>query len=257
MKIVFLITARLKSKRLPKKIILEVNGKPLISHMIDRVKQSKFLDEIVICTSTNEEDSPLVDIALDNEVLCYRGSEEDVLERLSDAATEYSFDYVSCITADCPLIESSIIDRIIKMYLKKDADLITSFGMPYGQCPYGIKPSSLKKVCEIKEETETEVWVNYFIQSGLFKIHQLDIDENLTCPDLKTTLDYPEDFNFIKKIFETLYEDKKYFSLIDIIDLVRKNPNLLSINKHRIEDARMHIEQTSSPVKFRSELINN
>ena len=85
----FLITARLKSTRLPKKIMLEVMGKPLIVHMLDRIKHSRYIEDIVICTSTNSQDDPLEEIAEKEHVHCFRGSEDDVLERLLRAARSY------------------------------------------------------------------------------------------------------------------------------------------------------------------------
>ena len=146
MTIGFLITGRLKSTRLPKKVILEIAGKPMIVHMLDRIKLAKRIDKIVICTSTNPQDDPLEKIAKDETVYCYRGSENDVLMRLHEAAVKYHVDYIVNITADCPLIDPFFIDQIVKTYESTNADLIMSFKLPMGQRPYGIKPSALKKV---------------------------------------------------------------------------------------------------------------
>ena len=102
MKTAFLITARLKSTRLPKKILLEVAGKPLIVHMLDRIKNATSIDKIIICTSTNHQDDPLEEIAGQEQVSCFRGSEEDVLVRLLEAAQSHGLKYFANITADCP-----------------------------------------------------------------------------------------------------------------------------------------------------------
>ena len=149
----FLITARLKSTRLPKKVMLEVMGKPLIVHMLDRIKHSKYIEDIVICTSTNPQDDPLEEIAEKEHVRCFRGSEEDVLGRLLGAAKHYDMANFANITADCPLIDPQLIDRAIEEYDKENADLVMYDGsnnnIPFN-C-YVLKVSALEKVCELKK----------------------------------------------------------------------------------------------------------
>ena len=93
MKIGFLITARLKSERLPLKIIKDLNGKTVIERLIDRIKEIKDITDIVLCTSTNSQDRPLVDIARGNNIYYFNGDEDDVLKRLLDAAKFYNLDY--------------------------------------------------------------------------------------------------------------------------------------------------------------------
>ena len=124
MKTAFLITARLKSTRLQKKILLEVAGKPLIVHMLDRIKRALTIDKIIICTSTNPQDDPLEEIAGQEQVSCFRGSEEDVLVRLMEAAQSYGLKYFANITADCPMMDPLLIDRAVLEYQKADVDLL-------------------------------------------------------------------------------------------------------------------------------------
>ena len=124
MKTAFLITARLKSTRLPKKILLEVAGKPLIVHMLDRIKRALTIDKIIICTSTNPQDDPLEEIAGQEQVSCFRGREEDVLVRLLEAAQSYGLKYFANITADCPMMDPLLIDRAVLEYQKADVDLL-------------------------------------------------------------------------------------------------------------------------------------
>ena len=250
-KTAFLITARLKSSRLPKKIILDVIGKPLLIHMIERIKQARHIDKIIICTSTNPQDDTLAEIAAKEGVFCYRGSEDDVLVRLYEASEKYNLEYFVNITADCPTVDPFYIDKIINEYEKTSADLIIYKKLPSGQRPYLIKVTALKKVCEIKDETETEVWSDYFIKSDLFHIHDVEVDEKYIFPELRTSLDYPEDYEFLIKVFEELYQQKEVFSLLDIIELVRKKPELLTINSHCSNLSVEHITSTATPAKYR------
>lgn len=247
----FLITARLKSSRLPKKVMLEVAGKPFISHMLDRVKAAKGIDKIVICTSINPEDDPLAQIAKEENVFCYRGSEDDVLTRLYEAALEYKIDFIVNLTADCPLIDPSHIEGVINAYKRTHADHITANRLPTGQGLWGIDVEALRKVCEIKNETGTEVWGDYFTKSGFFKVHELEVDPLYEHPTLKTSLDYPEDYTFLQRIFRELYVPGNIFSLKDILTLVRKKPEILSINSHCKGLGVQHVSETATPMRLK------
>jgi len=250
-KVGFLITARLKSSRLPKKVILDIAGKPAIVHQLDRIKQAKHIDKIVICTSTNPQDDPLVEIARQEGVECYRGSEEDVLSRLLKSAQEHDLDYFVNITADCPLIDPKFIDQIAKTLHSTDADLVRMTRLPLGQGPNGVRVGALQKICLIKTETETEVWGKYFSESGEFRLYDLDVPEQYCHAALKTSLDYPEDYEFLKRIFAELGASGNLFSLTAVIDLVNRKPELLEINGHCAALGKKHIARTSTPVKFR------
>src|SRR3989344_7870705 len=105
MRIGILIACRLKSERLPEKALIPILGKPMISHLIERVKTAKMVNEVVLCTSTNPQDDPLVDIARGNNICVFRGSEEDVLGRFIAAAEEYNLDHVVRVTGDDPLTD--------------------------------------------------------------------------------------------------------------------------------------------------------
>jgi spore coat polysaccharide biosynthesis protein SpsF len=244
----FLITARLKSTRLPKKIMLEVMGKPLIVHMLDRIKHSRYIEDIVICTSTNSQDDPLEEIAEKEHVHCFRGSEDDVLERLLRAARSYDMTNFANITADCPLIDPLLIDRAVEEYDKVNADLVmyddSNNNIPFN-C-YVLRVSALEKVCELKKETDTEVWLNLFT-THMFKIHSIIVEGKYRHNSLKTSLDYPEDYEFIKKVFGELYDPDRVFSLPDVIDLANRRPDILSINANPELLKRWRGHQISAP----------
>ncbi len=229
----FLITARLKSKRLKKKILRKIKKKEILSHMIDRIKYSKFINKIVICTSNLPDDKPLCRLAKRKKVDFYQGSPEDVLLRLYKAAKKYKAKYVINITADCPLVDPYYIDKVASKIRKSNYDLIRTFDLPHGIFIYGIKVKALEKICNIKIKSDTEVWERYFTDTGLFKVHDLKISNRKhVWPGLRLTLDYPEDLKLIKKIFLKLYKKNKIFNTDDIINLLRKEPELIKINKN-------------------------
>ena len=117
MKVGYLITGRLKSTRLVEKLLLEIKGKSVISHMIDRIKLAKNVDEIIICTSSNKLDAPLGEIAIENSVQCYFGDPDDVLVRLLGAVDKFGLDYILNITADCPFVDPEYADKIVEKFI--------------------------------------------------------------------------------------------------------------------------------------------
>ncbi len=232
MQIGFLITARLKSTRLPGKVMLELNNKPVICHMIDRLKLSNILDRIIICTSTNPQDKPLVDIAAKENIDCFLGSEEDVILRLYEASRKFRLDYALNITADCPLVSLEYLEEIVNKYMETNADLIRCLKLPHGFYSNGLKIDAMRRVCEIKKSRETEVWGRYFTDTGLFNVVDIDIPPEYIRPDYRLTLDYPEDFKFFKKVFEHFGENTYRTSMSDIIKYLDENPQIVEINKH-------------------------
>lgn len=233
MKIGYLLIGRLKSKRLPKKLLLNIQGKPIITHLIDRLKLSKKINDIIICTSTSEQDKPLAKIAKKNNVKCFFGSPDDVLVRMYDAAIKYNLDYILTITADSPFVDPYYADAIVNTYIKTDADLIRQFDLPHGVFSYGIKVKALKKVIKIKDSKDTEVWGRYFTDTGLFSVVDFKVKNSFhRRPGLRMTLDYPEDLKFFEVIYEALYKKGKIITLDQILEFLDKNPEVENINKH-------------------------
>lgn len=232
MEIGFLITARLKSTRLPKKIMLELNNKPIISHMINRLKLSGVLNRIILCTSTNPQDKPLADIAAKENIDYFLGSEEDVILRLYEASRKFKLDYAINVTADCPLVSLEYIEVIANKYRETNADFIRCEKLPVGLYSWGLKIDAMRRVCEIKKSGETEVWGRYFTDTGLFNVIDIEIPREYIRPDYRLTLDYPEDFEVFKKIFEHFGDDADKASTLDIIKYLDDNPQVVAINKH-------------------------
>jgi spore coat polysaccharide biosynthesis protein SpsF len=233
MKTAMLITARLKSKRLPRKVVAPVEGRPILAHMLDRLKLAKQIDQLIICTSTNSQDDPLVELASTEGVKHFRGDEEDVLKRLFDAAVAFDVDYILNITADCPFADPEYADKIVEAYKATGADWIRAMDLPHGAYTYGIKPAALQKVLEIKDASNTEVWGRYFTDTGLFCVYDLPIENPLhRQPELRMTLDYPEDLEFFKAIFARLYQPGEVFSLDAILHLLKEHPEIVEINRH-------------------------
>lgn len=252
MKVGFLITARLKSTRLPKKLLKEIDGVSMMSLMIRRLKLSSELSTIVIATSTNLEDDPLEVIAKQEGVECFRGSEEDVIERLYTAAKQYNLDYVINMTADCPMVPYDYIGKVIDTYKSTNADLVSCYELPAGLFLSGLKIEGMKRLLELKDSANTEYWLYYYLKTDLFKVVPLPIDSALKRTDQRIVLDYPEDFEMLEKLYAGLGPNAYKVSTVEVIDFLDKHPEIVDINKHCTAKGQVRTdEDPNSKVKLK------
>jgi spore coat polysaccharide biosynthesis protein SpsF len=254
MNVGFLITARLKSSRLPKKLILPINGEEIIALMIERLKSCQSLDKIIIATSTNPEDDKLCEIARNKGVFFFRGSEMNVVERLLQASREYKLDYIVNVTGDCPLVAIDFTAQLIDEYHRTGADLITTFDLPHGLYLYGIKPAALERILTITDDTDTAAWGKYFDKSQGFKICRLKIPDQYKREDYRLTLDYPEDYEFFKAVYSGLGQDAPQKSSLEIIQFLDSHPEIVRINAH-CED--MYRKKFEKEYQFNPETLKN
>ncbi len=231
MKVGFLITARLKSKRLPKKLLKKVQGETFITQMVKRLKLANDLDEIIIATSTNPEDDPLEEIAKQENIACFRGSEEDVISRLYEAANLYKLDYVINMTADCPLVPFDYIPALIETYKNTNADLVSCYELPAGLFLSGLKIDGMKRLIELKDSENTEYWLYYYLKTDLFNVVALPIEENLRRPDYRIVLDYPEDFEMLLRLYDGLGSDTYKKTTKEVIEYLDNNQEITIINR--------------------------
>ncbi len=231
-----IIQARMGSTRLPGKVLKEVLGKPILWHLINRIKKAKLINEIIIATTKNEIDRPILKFAEENGIKNYAGSEEDVLDRYYQTAKKFNADPIVRITADCPLIDPEIIDSVVRYYLDKEYDYVANTLEPT-TFPDGmdVEVFSFKNLEKIWKEatlpSQREHVTFYFWQNPeIFSVGRYNLDEDLS--QYRLTLDYPEDLTLITIIFKELYSRNDQFDLYDIIKFLRNNPELPKINSH-------------------------
>ena len=234
MNIAFIVEARMSSTRLPGKVFLRVNNKPIIKYLIERLKRVKKVKKIILATTKNKVDNVLVDFAKKNKLKHFRGSEERVLERVYFAAKKFKIDAIISITADCPLIDVSIIDQCLKIFLKNKIDFLTNShfrSYPDGMDVQIFKFQTLKKALKLAKTKKDYEHTTYVMRKNPGKFNTLHIfaPENLNYPKLGLTLDEIEDYKFIKKIIKS-FKKNYLFSCQEIINLLKKRKNLLKIN---------------------------
>ena len=235
MKIGFLITARLKSTRLKFKILKDLNGYTVIERVIQRAKKIKQCSDIVLCTSSLNQDLPLVRIAKDNDIFSYNGNAEDVLQRLLNAAELYGMDYFIGITADNPLFSihhANLISKKIRS--EKNIDYIFTSGLPIGANIYGLRTKALKTVCKIKKEIDTEIWGHLINRPEFFNIKEIKVQNKYKENNFRLTLDEIDDYKFFQKLYNNFSKDQ-VIDLLDVYKFLRKNPQISLINNHVIQ----------------------
>lgn len=234
MKIGFLITARLKSSRLPLKILKDLNGKTVIERIIERAKEIRDISEIVVCTSPNPQDKPLIEIAKKNNVSYFLGDEEDVLQRLFDVAKSYKLDYFLGITADNPLFSIKYSNLVVDRIKKNGGDFIKIKNLPFGTATYGMNAKALATVCKIKKIVDTEIWGYLIDRPEIFDIITIEAEEKLRRPEYRLTLDYKEDYELIRHLYSNI-SFKTTLDLTRVVEYLDKHPDIAKINKNCIQ----------------------
>ena len=229
-----IIQARLGSTRLPGKVLKDLNGKPLIFHVINRLKFCKQIDSIVLATTTNPIDDKLVEWCKDNDIPCFRGDESNVLKRYYDAATKFKADIIVRVTADDPFKDPKVIDSVINMLKNESLDFAFNNCPP--SFPEGLDTEvftydAIKKAFEAKTtDFEKEHVTQYFYHNPeKFNLKNFSYKEDIS--NIRLTVDTDQDFELAEKIYERLTPKEQMFYLDDIISLFNREPALLNINK--------------------------
>ena len=234
---VAVIQARMGSTRLPGKVLRTVLGRPLLGYLIERVAKSKLIDLAVVATTCCQDDKVISDFCRDIGVACYRGSEDDVLSRFYDVAQITRADIVVRLCADSPLIDHRIIDEMVSEYLsnREGCDYYSNTikqTYPLGMNIEIFNSNSLKTSHSLsRHEYEKEHVTPYiYTHPESFRICHKHFKSDMS--GLRLTVDEEEDFQLVKQIIERLYENNKWFSLNDVIDLYESDKKLFSINSH-------------------------
>ena len=231
-----IIEARMGSSRLPGKVILEANNKPLIIHLVNRLKQSKLLKTIIVATTQNKKDDILCKILKKNNVLFFRGSEDDVLGRIYLAAKKFKLKNILQVTGDCPLVDPFIVSQVIKTYESNNFDFVSNANLrtyPIGMDVSVFSFKGLQKCSHLAKQKYYREHTTLFFRKkkNLFSHCNLMAPNNLHYPNLGLTLDEGSDYFLIKNIFKKFKNKENSFSCLEIIDYLKRNKELININK--------------------------
>jgi spore coat polysaccharide biosynthesis protein SpsF len=231
-----IIQARMGSTRLPGKVMKDLKGKPVLWHVIERVKQATNINQVIIATTMHERDKIIFEKAKEWGGKSYQGSEEDVLARYYEAANKNEIDTIVRITSDCPLIDPYVIDEIVEYYNKNDYTLVTNAGSdlhnrtyPRGLDTEVFSFEVLEKAYNKAEAKYQKEHVTPYIYENYEDIFYYKNSRDLS--DYRLTLDTKEDFELIKALYDKLYNSKHDFYLNEIIEVLNQNKELLKLNE--------------------------
>jgi spore coat polysaccharide biosynthesis protein SpsF len=238
-RVVASIEARMGSSRLPGKVLMNIHGKPAIQRLVDRLRMCRSLDDIVVATTTNKGDDHLVKWCEDYGVACFRGSEEDVLNRVVEANRFMQSDLVVEITGDSPLTDPQIVDLGVETFLAHSVDVVSNCGpsltWPMGQYVQVFPLELLAEVDRLVDDAAVHEHVSlYFYEHPeKYKLIELLSPQRWQEPEWRMQLDYPEDLHFQNEVYAKLEPmHGEGFGIEAVVALLRREPDLLAINRH-------------------------
>jgi spore coat polysaccharide biosynthesis protein SpsF len=235
MKVVSTIEARLRSSRLPGKVLRPAVGKPMLELLIERLRRARRIDEIVVATTDNPADDAIEELARRLGAGCFRGSEEDVLDRVLRAAQSVAADVIVEITGDCPLTDPRIVDRMVEVYLANKVDYVANVlkrTYPDGLEVQVFATALLAEVASLTQDPADREHVSLYIYEHpeRYQLHNVESHLPEKYWELRLTLDTPEDFELIAAIYHELYPKNPAFTLDDVLRLLDRRPELLALN---------------------------
>ncbi len=234
MKIVAVIQARMGSTRLPGKVLLDIAGCSMLARVVRRASRAELLSEVVVATGESPEDDPIVEECHRLAVPCFRGSDEDVLQRYHGAALAHGADAVVRITSDCPLIDPGVIDRVVHEFLEREPDYAANIldrTWPRGLDTEIMTAATLDRTFHEADLPYERIHVTPYIyrHPGLFDLLSVTQPEDLS--NGRWTVDSPDDMEFIRAVYERFDGDDR-IGWRDVHRLLASDPTLARMNRH-------------------------
>ena len=234
-----IIQARMGSTRLPGKVLRDLSGKPVLWHLVRRLKKASLPDVILVATTTNPEDDLIEKACVEWDIPVFRGEPDDVLKRYCDSVVflEKTYRRIDCIvriTADCPLIDPRVVDRVVSEMVSGGYDYASNTDPPTFPDGLDVEVISRDALFAANEKatllSDREHVTPYIRKNPEFNKTNIRNPADLSA--LRWTLDTPDDYEFINKVYACLYNPRRIFLMTDILNLLKKNPGLLKINSH-------------------------
>ena len=235
---VAIIQARMGSSRLPGKSMAQIEGRPMLWHVVQRVKRATLVDRVVVATSTNRADDSIADMCRQEGIPCHRGSENDVLDRFYGAARAEKAAWVVRITADCPLIDPEVIDRVVRRFQRGDLDYASNAmvrSYPDGLDTEVFSFSALERAWHEAAKTSEREHVTPYLRSEKFRTANVESDSTSLYQHYRWTVDELQDLEFIRAVYRAM-RDKGVFGMKDVLELLEKSPGLDKMNSEIVSN---------------------
>jgi glutamate-1-semialdehyde 2,1-aminomutase len=237
MKVVALVQARMGSTRLPDKVMKPIGGIPMIELLLSRLSRAKEIDEIVVASSVDERNQPLVEHVRKLGFACEQGSENDVLDRFIQAARAHQADVVVRITGDCPLVDPELVDEAVRRFKTSGVDYFSNVAPPTYPDGLDIEVCTYKALEKASQETskpfDHEHVTPYVRESGRFSTAAMQHSQDYSA--LRWTVDEPADLEVVEQVFQ-YFHPRTDFTWGEVLDLQLKQPEIFHINQHLIRN---------------------
>jgi len=235
MKIVATIEARMRSSRLPGKVVKPILGRPMLALLIERLQRVPEIDAVVVATTVHENDAAIEQVARGAGAECFRGSEEDVLDRVLQAARTAEADLIVEVTGDCPLLDPKTVGRVIRAFLSGRVDYCSNViqrTYPRGMDIQVFPVAVLARVAELTQDPAYREHVSLYIYEHpeQFRLRNVESGLDPALRDYRLTVDTPEDFVLVQAVYEELYPSNPAFGLREILELFERRPDLPALN---------------------------
>jgi spore coat polysaccharide biosynthesis protein SpsF len=237
---VIVVQARMSSTRLPGKVLKPILGYPMLYFQLERLMEVKQASRIVVATTTSPADDLIAAFCLANGFEFIRGSEDDVLSRYAEVATQFDASCIVRITSDCPLIDPPLVDFAISVFTtsKPPFDYVSNMIDP--SWPYGmaVEVFSAKALLEANSEASQAAEREHVTPFIYWRPDRFRVKSITMTPDFsfhRWTVDTAEDFELVERIFKCLYPINPHFRMLDVMTLLDKHPEWLFINRHIIQ----------------------
>jgi len=228
-KVLAIVQARLSSNRFPRKVLSDLHGSPMVLRQLERIDRCTRLDQIVVATSVESSDDELVEVLESHNICVRRGPLANVFERFSRVIDEFSPQHVVRLTADCPLADPQVIDDLVELHVNSGADYTSNVlerTFPHGldaECATREVFSRLAQL-QLTDQEREHVTLGIYRRPGEFTFSSLT--QRADYSDLRWTVDYPNDLEFVRIVYDALYDANSAFSTQDVVDLLTAHPEL-------------------------------
>lgn len=232
-KTVIIVQARMTSTRLPGKVLLPLAGKPMLTRLVERLRRASESDAIVVATTTNASDEPIVDLCRQLAVASHRGSEHDVLSRYADAARAHNADAVVRVTSDCPLLDPALVDLVIRAHAEGGSDYVSNMlppTWPYGMAVEVFSADALFEADREAKQVSEREHVTPFLYWHPERYRLRNVASAHDLSGYRWTVDTPQDYELVRLLFESLYPTRPAFSLNDVLAEMKAHPEWHRIN---------------------------
>ena len=239
MRVITIIQARLGSTRLPGKVLLDLAGEPMLARVVSRAARSRTIEQVVVATTDRPADDRLADFCLDRGIACFRGSENDVLDRYYQAAVAHRAEAVVRVTSDCPLIDPGLIDRVVGDFLAGQPEIEYATNCyPRDTFPRGLDMEVLRMdvLRRAWQEDRNPAWREHvspyiYHHPERFRIHGVMNDVDLS--GMRWTVDTPEDLELVRRVFVHFGHDR--FDWTEVLALMAEHPEWAEVNRHVVQ----------------------